>query len=532
MTPLPRPWLVLLAVVIASGIVLRFVNLDKKPFWFNEVFTALRVSGYDEHDDVNPRLYTNQVITAADIQVFQHANAEKTVVDTVRGLARKEPHLPPLYFIIAYYGAKWLNTTVLVTRGISAVASSLTLIALYWLCIELFGASRIAWLVTALAAMSPLMLYYAQEGRIYSLWLLFFVLTGAALLRAIRTNTRRDWGWYSLFLILALYTHTNTLWMGVAFGLYVLLTTGIANQKVWRFGLFSLVALIAFAPWLWIMFRGRGTVLAVLSYLNTSKPLSYALNTWTATLNRLFIAWPLDYPKEPISVLGYQVVAYPEPSPYLLSVVILALMGLSLYGLARTATRRVWLFVTLLIIVPSLPVILPDIVYGGQRFLHHRYLLPALMSLLLAVAYWLSRQLTQANVFKARLWGFITGALLVTGVVSSALTIQASTWWGLSEVDLDLADLFNQSARPLVVTDVVFGVLAPLSYDVHPNVGFLLTKQPETLTIPDGYAPVYLYQPSTQLFEAVRAQRGVTPRLIYRKQREDGGVYWLYEVSR
>lgn len=68
---LPPTWLRFLAIVIlVLGVFFRFVNLDRKVYWFDETFTSLRISGYTEREAI-AQVCNNQEIGVEDLQKYQ-----------------------------------------------------------------------------------------------------------------------------------------------------------------------------------------------------------------------------------------------------------------------------------------------------------------------------------------------------------------------------------------------------------------------------------------------------------------------------
>jgi hypothetical protein len=254
----------------------------------------------------------------------------------------------------------------------------------------------------------------------------------------------------------------------------------------------------------------RRALIAVSGYLDQPLPLARLVDAWTLNLSRLLFAGPGSF-----DVTGPWIGA---------PVVLLGL--LALYHLCRRAPPRPRLFVLLLVVIPVLPFVLADLILGGQRSTQERYLFASFLGLELAVAYLLARAV------RTRLGQLLCAGLLVVGAGSSLASVQADTWWGLSQVDLDLVDLLDVPPRPLVVTDLPFGVIAPLSYRLQSDVHFVLTKLPATLTLPPGYDRIYLYQPSNQLRQRIGELPGLDQQLIYQRPREDGTVYSLYQVIR
>ena len=106
-------------------------------------------------------------------------------------------------------------------RSLSAFISLLAFPSMYWLCLELFGSSLAAGIGVMLIAISPFHLIFAQEVRMYVLWTVTILLSGASLLRAIRLKRKRDWGIYAASLTLSLYTFPLSILVAMGHGIYV-----------------------------------------------------------------------------------------------------------------------------------------------------------------------------------------------------------------------------------------------------------------------------------------------------------------------
>ena len=135
----------LIVVVLVLGIFFRFANLGQKVYSLDESYTSLRLSGYTESELIE-QVADGKVRNIKYLQKYQRINSEKTVVDTVKGLALEEPQIAPLYFIATRFWVQLFGDSVAVTRSMSAVFSLLALPCMYWLCLELFESSLTAWL--------------------------------------------------------------------------------------------------------------------------------------------------------------------------------------------------------------------------------------------------------------------------------------------------------------------------------------------------------------------------------------------------
>ncbi|MCW5983235.1 MAG: glycosyltransferase family 39 protein [Bryobacteraceae bacterium] len=503
-----------MSAVILSGAALRFVKLARKPFWFNEAFTALRVSGYDEHDHANPSLFTGRPVSRADIQTFQRASGDTSILDTVRGLARKEPQLPPAYFVVARLAAQSLGDghIIAATRGVSAVCGALSILAMYWLALEWSGQLAVAWLSAGLLAVSPLFIRYAQEARPYSMWALLVLLACAAFLRMSRTPGRRIAAAYALLTALALYTQPLTLLVIAAHALFVFLGRFPARASRLCAAAF-VTALAAFLPWVAILAVKAEPLLASTAHLASPMPTD-ALQRLAHSVAAVFIAWP--------SV---------GPEAFFLAALVLLWALYVFRDLRRSAPHRTWLSVLLLGVIPAGLFILWDAAAGGQRSSRVRYMLPAFLPALLASAHVIVRKISHSAGVRSYLWRGLAAAILLAGLVSSAFSVRAETWWGQSQVEVDVGRILNRTPRPLVISDRSFGEIAALSHQVDSHVSFLLVGRTVSLAVPEGYDPVFVYQPSDRLLQAVQDRLATGLRLVYRSARWDGAVSSLYRAE-
>jgi uncharacterized membrane protein len=165
-------WLV--AGLTALGAVLRFATLGVQAYHHDEIVTASRVLRVG----------------------FGHA------MDAV-GFSESAP---PLYYALAWLWTQVTGTSEWGLRSLSALAGVATIPVAYLVGRELRGA-RTGLLAAALVAVNPMLLWYSQEARAYSLLGLFCALSLLYCLRALRLGARRDFTWWGVFSALALATH-------------------------------------------------------------------------------------------------------------------------------------------------------------------------------------------------------------------------------------------------------------------------------------------------------------------------------------
>ncbi len=513
----------LLALCLAAGVILRGVNLEQKLYWYDEAFTALRISGYTEAEAVQA-IPSDQVIGTEQLATYQRLS-ERGVTDTLRGLAQEEPQHTPLYFGLVRIWAQLFGDSVAAIRSLSVLLSLLALSAMAWLCWELYGSELAVWLGTGLLAVSPFQVLYAQEARPTALWTLTILLSSAALLRALRLKAARSWWLYGGLSVLNFYAYLFSGLVAVAHAVYVArLERRLSLTLCWFAGMLAL-SLLLFSPWLLAIAANSAQVDTVTNWLAVEQRLNLLslVKLWAYHLSLPFV--------------DRGTLILPLPLRLLNSLAHLTVRGLILvafYRLWRYASLRVWLFVTSLTLVPALMLTLPDLIAGGKRSTVPRYLVPVYIGFELALtgllAGLLSRQFTSWNQRWMRyFWSSVTLFILAAGLFSSSAIAQSETWWSKihnQNVPM-LAQQVNQTAQPLIISDAELGDLWSLSRYLDPKVKLLLrpvcyacafnrdlVDQPFLPPIPAGFSDVFLYNPRPSdrwLSQLQQAPYPVTP---------------------
>ncbi len=516
----------LILLIIIMGIFWRVSDLDRRFYWYDEVFTSLRISGYTTVEFVE-RVSSDRAISLEDLQKFQRPNSEKTAIDTIASLAREEPQHPPLYFLLARFWLQCFGASVPAIRSLSAFISLLVFPGVYWLCCELFASPFTGWVAVAAIAVSPFHLLYAGEAREYSLWMLLSVVSSLALLRSIRLKTQTSWGIYALTVVLGLYTFPFFLLSVIGYGVYILGRDRFKfSQTLKAYLLSSLVGILAFIPWILALIRKLPDSDRDPNTAWMFEPLSLPSLAvrWVGGMTRLFLDWGFRS-EDPLT-------------PALLLVLpILLVAGYSIYFLYQRSPLEVWLFVVTLMAVPAIALIGHDLILQGRLSVISRYYTPVFLALHLAVAYLLSTQLTAdfSNKWQQKFWQITFIFVLTAGVFSCAIISQAKIWWHQSQIihrayiPQTLERIVNRSPRPLIVADLrddfAVGSLFSLSYEVAPHVKFLLINLPEKLEITEKFSDIFLFSPSRELQNILATNR---PYKIYPIQAipKEKGVLW------
>lgn len=160
-------FLIIVTIILVIGIFFRCYNLDRKVYWHDEVFTSIRVSGYNVKTIIANE-FQGKIISPQELLKYQTIPADNTWRQTLERLIEHPEH-PPLYYIYSWGWQKIFGSSIAATRSLSVLFSLLVFPSLYWLCWELFNSTTIAWMAIAITAISPVHIIYAQEAREYSL---------------------------------------------------------------------------------------------------------------------------------------------------------------------------------------------------------------------------------------------------------------------------------------------------------------------------------------------------------------------------
>jgi uncharacterized membrane protein len=502
----PRVGIFLVTLVLALGLLFRVSHLERKAYWGDEVYSSLRVLGF-KTTEVAKGIATGAPIAVSAVQQYQRLAPGKSMGDTVNVLIQEDAHLTPLYFVLGRIWVAGVGSSVVAMRSLSVLFSLLTLPAGYWLSRELFNSVPIARLTVVLNLVSPLYLVYAQEARMYSLWLLTTTVAMASLLHALRHSTWKSWGIFSLALTLQLYAHLFSLVMLLAYGAYVLglrMVNPAASLR--RFSWAAGTALVAFFPWLWV-FAHR----SVQSKEELTEPVSL-INTvkhWAGIFSQLFVDFNTSS-KILSPALALSLIA---------SVLGLGVVIYGIYALYRETSQRTWLFIVVILVTAPL----------GPLYAYHswmisaRYLMPGYVGLQLIAAYVLgsrafghphqhpcSRDLDrQLSRPQQQAWGGMLAVIVLSGVLSCGQMAMSETWWNkqYSNCNTQSAQLINQSSHPLVISDIGGGPLfdhplsnvLSLSTLLQPHVQLQIFTPQNYSAIADAFADRFVITPSAAL---------------------------------
>ncbi len=263
--------LLILAAILLLALVLRFHRLGFQSFW-NDEGTSV-------------------------------ALAQRDLATIVRN-ASNDIH-PPLYYFALHYWLLVAGTSEAAARSLSALCGVALVLLTYTLSRRLLS-SRSALLAAGLSALSPFLVYYSQEARMYIVVALLGSASTLAFQLLLQIGARETpvfrWRWglaYALTSIAAIYTHYFAFALLLSQNIVFLAwaaarrhdrdETGIGVRRwVWRWVAIQGAVLLSYVPWL---MQSWG---ALTGWPAVSDPLSLA-----DLLLRVAVVFPLGLTAEP-----------------------------------------------------------------------------------------------------------------------------------------------------------------------------------------------------------------------------------------
>jgi 4-amino-4-deoxy-L-arabinose transferase-like glycosyltransferase len=199
----------LLAGITLAGALLRFATLGGQSYWLDEAATVnLLHKGFGD------------MLSAV-------SAGEST---------------PPLYYIVAWVGAKAFGTGEAGLRSLSALFGTATIPLAYALGRQVAG-RRTGLVAAALCAFNPLLVWYSQEARSYALMVFLSGLTLLALMKALEDPRGRRFALWALASVAAVCTHYYAGFLVAAEGAWLLYRTPARRQAAIAVGALCLAAL-------------------------------------------------------------------------------------------------------------------------------------------------------------------------------------------------------------------------------------------------------------------------------------------------
>lgn len=535
----------LVAVTLVLALVFRLGNLSVKPYWTDEVFTSIRISGYSS--GVVSGKIDRQLVPVEDL--YQYRDVDKSGRswrNTVGALVGRPEHAP-LYFLLARGWAQIFGSSASAMRAMPALVSLLALPLFYWISRLLFNSSETANVTLCLACVSPILIRQAQEARPYSLWIVGVLASSALLLSALRSDKHSTWWLYSLSVAFTFLTHLLSTFVFVAHGLYVFIlhvqesararrsaaavdTTGVDRTEIEpqtpfvdrsrfrHFRQFFLIGMVPVLPWLALSLVRIDRVRSSTKWHNNTLSLERLAMSWTKNASYLLFYW------------------IPEHRWLIFAGLLSLLIGFALCRLISSSHVSQWLLPVLFCALPSVLLVSSDLILGGLRSIIPRYFILTYLGAILILGFGLGfSPLRSGQIRRHNTWTneyrwicrLLFHGMLVAMIAASVQNLYSPVWWKTLNLPLlQTSQIVMRSPTPAtVVSDTPIGNMLAFSYQLRPTdrILWFYVKEIETDTIFDNVETFFLYEPSEQLLAKV--EEGLEARQLRLEPTEEDSLF-------
>jgi mannosyltransferase len=310
---------------------------------------------------------------------------------------------PPLYYWILKIWTDFFGTTELAFRSLSLLFGTTTIAAGFMLVRRLFG-RHAAWVSLLLLTLSPMLIRYSEEARMYTLAATIALTATYVLTRAVETKNRRLWVLYGILISLGMWTHyfTALVWLAHwAWRAIVVRQTGVRGTK-FRSAFFSrdwiiahVVAIGMFLPWLPFMAIQLGGIQGT----------GFWIGPLTADSLTNYLTNVLFYLQHD-QVLGWFAVVF------IAVIIMLGVFGFKLYRSFNKKQRQNYLLLIAVAFVPVLLLFIASLPPLKSSFVE-RYLIPSAAGFALFAGVTLTLGMTKIKfVWRVTAIGLLTVSML------------------------------------------------------------------------------------------------------------------------
>lgn len=504
-------WLWLTIIIL--GIFFRCAYLGDKIYWVDEVLTSLRIAGYTQQE-LYVELTDKDLISFNELHQYQTINHLEKDFFTSLKVYQQHPEHAPLYFIITRVWVQFFGNSITVTRSLSIIFSILALPCFYWLCIELFESPLVGLIATAFLSVSPFYIYYAQEARPYSLWLVTILVSNLTLLRAIRLNNSQSWLLYIVASTLSYYSSILSLLIMVGQSIYVaILSQFKRSSSVYKYLLSSSLSLLLFSPWLILIIQNLQVLKDNTSWMRESIPLLAKIAIWLYGLSSVFIETPISQSFNLILFLRI-----------LIDINLFIILFFSVYFLFKKNFKTAGFFVFCTSFFYGLIIIISDLCLQGQSSTASRYMIPLYLGFQLSLAYLLTQKIFFSLNNQIKQWKLILIVIVSISIVSYSFNIQKSPKYQKTRnlSNIPIAKIVNQSNSPIIIAekDNILDMIS-LSYSLKKEVKYKVVSSGSELSnyLSDlNSKQLFVLNPSLGLIEEINRVKQIELTLVYKPE--------------
>jgi len=205
-----------LLIITIIALFLRLFMLGNQSLWLDEAFVY------------------SQIKTDSISEVYSNVMAN-------------EGHIGPLYHILNNLFCRLFGYSEWSFRMPSAIYGTIAVILVYIIARALKG-NITALFSAVLMAFSPVHVWYSQEARMYSLWVMFILFAVFIFIKILKGKRQRLWILFTIFASLSIWTFLNSVFVFAALGLYLVIFIRRYKKEFCYYTLSVLVALACYYP--------------------------------------------------------------------------------------------------------------------------------------------------------------------------------------------------------------------------------------------------------------------------------------------
>lgn len=483
-------------VAIIAGVVARFDALDRKTFWTDETFSALRVYGHLQDDlfaTFDGRLHRASALLAL------QGRSDRGLSATAASL-REEPQRGPLYYMAAYGWTSVAGDGVIAMRAFSAVLGIAGIALAFFVGRRLGGAGG-GPMLAALVALSPVAIRFSQQFREYVLVADVTLLTAWLLLRALELPSPGRFAAYGCAAAAALYTNPTLACLVVAQGAAVLCDP--QRRAAMRGYLTAAVAAaVAYAPWALQAAHASSRASAGVAWASSRYGASETLAKWLFNIGAVF--FDTEYAHRALAVV-------------LLPLLSLALLACAMAVREARRSRAARLTIAT-VLATSVPLAVLDAWHHAHFSLVTRYQMTTWIGLQMAVAFALATAANSQRLAVRRLavCGFVV--IAGAGLGAAALDREYAEWWDNNDhvSESAVGAVVRAHAEAVVVSsdapEGLFNTFVLARY-LAPDTPMLLIGSKTPRTVPRG-TTVFLFAPSSALRTRIAERLAMPPHNV------------------
>ncbi len=288
---------------------------------------------------------------------------------------------PPFYPFLLFLWLDLAGASAFATRTLSALIGTLIVPLIFVLAKRATAPPRVGQLAAFLATISPLLIYYSQETRMYELVAMLALASTYLAARFVQVQSARKSSAYWLCTALAIYTHYSAFFVVAAQNLFALVMLRRHRAALWRWIALQITLGLAYLPW----------IFAQTAFLQSKASARFDEWGWRGielVFGKTFLAFGMGLTAEaPLAQLA--------ASLFLL----IALWG----TLVCARHTRALLFLLYLVV----PLVIAYLVNPIMPFFFERYVLVALPAFLILVAFGLDDLLQRNRRFGLGILGML-----------------------------------------------------------------------------------------------------------------------------